>query len=177
MVLFSRSFVRKRLISLATTASVAATSFALAEDPTKTDFDRGARPIHHVASRPKLSQERPLPPENDGVMNSMMADIAVRSADDADRDLISMIVPRQKSAIDMGQGRPAQETVATQQRSIFPMRKAASEGYRPRRSSRSKPARKWRRNRSGLMTRAPVAERGCFNSLPSAPPSQAALQG
>jgi hypothetical protein len=39
MVLFSRAFIRKRVISLATTASVAATSFALAQDPSK---------IHHV---------------------------------------------------------------------------------------------------------------------------------
>lgn len=37
MVLFSRAFIRKRLISLATTASVAATSFAFAEDPARTD--------------------------------------------------------------------------------------------------------------------------------------------
>ena len=45
MVLFSRSFIRKRMISLATTASVAATSFALAEDPAKTDHVRRATPI------------------------------------------------------------------------------------------------------------------------------------
>jgi hypothetical protein len=40
MVLLSRAFVRKRVISLATMASVAATSFALAQDPTRT---------HHVS--------------------------------------------------------------------------------------------------------------------------------
>jgi hypothetical protein len=34
MVLLSRAFVCKRMTSLATTASVAATSFALAQDPT-----------------------------------------------------------------------------------------------------------------------------------------------
>ena len=42
MIVFSRSFIRKRVISLATTASVAATSFALAQDPTKTYHVRGA---------------------------------------------------------------------------------------------------------------------------------------
>jgi hypothetical protein len=35
MTLFSRAFIRKRMISLATTASVAATSIALAKHPTK----------------------------------------------------------------------------------------------------------------------------------------------
>jgi hypothetical protein len=42
MALFSRTFIRKRVISLATTASVAATSFALAQDPPRTYHVRGA---------------------------------------------------------------------------------------------------------------------------------------
>ena len=87
MVLFSRSFVRKRLISLATTASVAATSFALAEDPTRTDHVRGTRPIQCVASRPDHSQKQPFPPENDDAKNRLMADITVKPTGDADRDL------------------------------------------------------------------------------------------
>jgi uncharacterized protein (DUF305 family) len=44
MILFSRSFIRRRAISLATTASVAATSFALAQDPMKAHQVRAAMP-------------------------------------------------------------------------------------------------------------------------------------
>ena len=58
MALFSRSFVRKRVISLATTASVTATSFALAQDPTRTHHVDGARPVQHVADRPDLSEQQ-----------------------------------------------------------------------------------------------------------------------
>jgi hypothetical protein len=39
MVLLSRALIRKRVISLVTTTSVTATSFTLAQDPTRT---------HHV---------------------------------------------------------------------------------------------------------------------------------
>jgi Domain of unknown function (DUF305) len=42
MILVSRAFVRKRVISLATTASVTATSFALAQDPPRTHHLAGA---------------------------------------------------------------------------------------------------------------------------------------
>jgi hypothetical protein len=49
MVLFSRSFIRKRMISLATSASVAATSFALADDLARTDHHRRTMPIQYVA--------------------------------------------------------------------------------------------------------------------------------
>jgi Domain of unknown function (DUF305) len=42
MILVSRAFVRKRVISLATTASVTATSFALAQNPPRTHHLAGA---------------------------------------------------------------------------------------------------------------------------------------
>jgi hypothetical protein len=177
MVLLSRSFVRKRLISLATTAWIAATSFALAEDPTKTDYARGAMLIHHVANRPDSSQEQRFLPENGGTMNRLMADITGKSTGDADRDPNPMIVPHRKSAIDMGKGWPAREIVAAQQQRIVPMRKVVGEGHRPRRSPRSNLGRKWRRNGTGLLTRAPVAVRTCLNSRAPRPLSQAALQG
>src|SRR5437764_15477373 len=48
MVLFSRSFVRKGVISLATTASVATSSLALAKDASTTHHLREASPIHYV---------------------------------------------------------------------------------------------------------------------------------
>jgi uncharacterized protein (DUF305 family) len=42
MILVSRAFIRKRVISLATTASVTATSFALAQDPPRAHHLAGA---------------------------------------------------------------------------------------------------------------------------------------
>src|SRR3981081_4943878 len=74
MVLFSRAFVRKRLISLATTASVAATSFALAQDPSRAFHVRGAMPIQTVADQPDRSEEQSFLSEDDPAMNRMMAD-------------------------------------------------------------------------------------------------------
>ena len=65
MVLFSRSFIRKRVISLATTASVAATSFAMAQDPTHAYHVRGAIPVQYAAERPDLSAEQPFLSDND----------------------------------------------------------------------------------------------------------------
>jgi hypothetical protein len=74
MILFSRTFIRKRAISIATTASVAATSFALAQDTSKAYHLRGAMPVQYVADRPDLSAERPFLSENDAAMNKMMAE-------------------------------------------------------------------------------------------------------
>jgi hypothetical protein len=48
MVLFSRSFIRKRAIALATTASVAATSFALAQDPPRMHHVHGETPLQYM---------------------------------------------------------------------------------------------------------------------------------
>src|ERR1700730_11177770 len=54
MTVFSRAFVRKRVISLATTASVAATSLALAHGPTPHHV-RGTMPVQYVADRSDFS--------------------------------------------------------------------------------------------------------------------------
>jgi uncharacterized protein (DUF305 family) len=101
MVLFSRSFVRKRMISLATTASVAATSFALAEDPTRTDHVRGEMPIHRVAQRPDHSGEQSFLSENAAAMNKLMADMTIKPTGDVDRDFVAMMVPHHRGAVDM----------------------------------------------------------------------------
>jgi len=60
MTVFSRSFVRKRVISLATTASVAATSLALAQGSTSSYHVRGAMPVQYVADRPDYYEESPF---------------------------------------------------------------------------------------------------------------------
>jgi uncharacterized protein (DUF305 family) len=138
MILFSRSYIRKRVISLATTASVAATSFALAQDPTRTYHVRGARPIQYVADRPDYSEEQPFLSENDAAMNNMMADMTIKPTGDVDRDFVAMMVPHHQGAVDMAQAELryghneqlrhlAQEIVTNQQQEIAVMRRAVGE--------------------------------------------------
>lgn len=139
MVLFSRSFVRKRMISLATTASVAATSFALADDPTRTDHVRGTMPIQHVADQPDHSGEQLFLSENDASMRKMMADMMIKPTGDVDHDFVAMMVPHHQGAVDMAKAelnyghnvqlrRLAQQIVATQQQEITVMRNAVTDG-------------------------------------------------
>jgi uncharacterized protein (DUF305 family) len=139
MVRFSRSFVRKRMISLAATASVTATSFALAEDPTRTCHVLAAMPIQTVADRPDHSEEQAFLSENSVAMNKMMADMTVKPSGDVDRDFVAMMVPHHQGAVDMAQAelkyghneqlrRLAREIVANQQQEIVVMRNAVSDG-------------------------------------------------
>ena len=138
MVLFSRSFIRKRAISLATTASVAATSLILAQGSTSAYHVRGAMPIQYVADRPDYYDESPFLSENDAAMNMMMADMTVEPTGDVDRDFVAMMVPHHQGAIDMAQAelryghneqlrRLAQEIIVTQQQEIAVMRLAVGE--------------------------------------------------
>jgi uncharacterized protein (DUF305 family) len=142
MVLFSRAFVRKRMISLATTASVAATSFAFAENPARMDEIRGAMPIQTVAGRPDHSQEQAFLSENSAAMSKMMTDMTVKPSGDVDRDFVAMMVPHHQGAVDMAKAelkyghneqlrRLAQEIVANQQQEIKAMRSAVSDGQSP----------------------------------------------
>jgi uncharacterized protein (DUF305 family) len=139
MVLFSRSFVRKRMISLATTASVAATSFALADDPARTHHFRGAMPIQYVADRPDHSEEQAFLSENSTAMSKMTADMMIKPSGDVDRDFVEMMVPHHQGAVDMAQAelryghneqlrRLAREIVANQQQEIMVMRNAVTDG-------------------------------------------------
>jgi uncharacterized protein (DUF305 family) len=151
MVLFSRSFVRNRMISLAITASVAATSFALAEDPERTDHVRETMPIQYVADRPDYPEEQPFLSENHAAMNKMMTDMAVKPTGDVDRDFVAMMVPHHQGAVDMAKAelkyghneqlrRLAQQIVATQQHEIEVMRNAVSDGQSFAAQSPSNPA-------------------------------------
>jgi hypothetical protein len=87
MVLFSRAFIRKRMISSAATASIAATSRAVAEDPSRTNQPHGEMPIQYVADRPDYSAEQPFLSENVAAMKGMMADMTIKPTGDVDRDL------------------------------------------------------------------------------------------
>jgi predicted outer membrane protein len=121
MVLFSRSFIRKRVLSLATTASVTATSFALAQDPTS------RQPLH--------SQENSFLTENATAMKKMMRDMMIKPSGDVDRDFVVMMVPHHQGAIDMAKAelkyghneqlrQLARGIVANQQHEITEMRNA-----------------------------------------------------
>ncbi len=150
MVLFSSSFIRKRVISLATTASVAATSFALAEDPTKAYHVRGTRPIQYVADRLDNSNEQSFLSENDAAMNKMMADMTIKPTGDIDRDFVAMMVPHHQGAIDMARAelkygrneqlrRMSQEIIVTQQQEIAAMRLAIGDPLPPSAASPTQP--------------------------------------
>jgi hypothetical protein len=142
MVQFSRSFVRKRVISMATTASVAATSFALAQDPTRTHRVRPAMPIQYVADRSDHQQEQRFLSENDAAMKKMMANMMIKPSGDIDRDFVEMMVPHHQGAVDMAQAelkygqneqlrRLAQEIIVTQQQEISVMRLALGDKLPP----------------------------------------------
>jgi uncharacterized protein (DUF305 family) len=150
MVLFSRSFVRKRAISIATTALVAATSFALAQDSTRAYHVRGTRPIQSVADRPDQSNEQSFLSENDAAMNKMMADMTIKPTGDVDRDFVAMMVPHHQGAIDMARAelkygrneqlrRLSQEIIVTQQQEIAAMRLAVGDPLPPSAASPTEP--------------------------------------
>jgi uncharacterized protein (DUF305 family) len=139
MILFSRSFVRKRVISLATTLSVAATSLALARDPTSSYHVRGTMPPQSVADRPDFAGEQSFLSDNDAAMNRMMADMTIKPTGDVDRDFVAMMVPHHQGAVDMAKAelkyghnaqllRLARQIVAAQQQEITVMRDAVGEG-------------------------------------------------
>jgi len=135
MVLLSRAFVRKRMISLATTASVAATSFALAQDPTRTHHVRDG--AQYAADQQEHSHGQAIPAANAAAMQKMTADMAIKPIGDIDRDFVEMM-PHQ-GAIDMAKAklnygsneqfrRLAQPIAATQQPEITLMQDAVSDG-------------------------------------------------
>src|SRR4051812_47728727 len=149
MALFSRAFFRRRVISLATTASVAATSFAMAKDPTRTHHVGGA-PIQHAADRPDHSEENPFLSENAAAMSKMMADMTIKPTGDADRDFVEMMVPHHQGAVDMAKAelkygrneqlrRLAQEIIVTQQQEIAVMRLALGDKLPPSVASPTQP--------------------------------------
>jgi hypothetical protein len=102
LALFSRAFIRKRMISLASTASVAATSFALAQDPATTH-------PHHVGGglqyAPEGQEEQTFLPKS-AAMQGMMADMTIKPLRDIDRDFVEMLAPRHQGAIEMTRENP-----------------------------------------------------------------------
>jgi hypothetical protein len=133
MVLFSRAFIRKRVISLVTTTSVAATSFALAHDPPTASHLLGSSRIQYAADNPDYSSEQPFLLENQAAMKKMLTGMKIKATGDVDRDFIEMMVPHHQGAVDMAQAELkyghdkrlrhlAHQIVTTQQQEIAFMR-------------------------------------------------------
>src|SRR5882757_3330831 len=99
MMLFSRTFIRKRVISMATTASVAATSFAMAQGSTSPHhvLDR----IQYAAASHEYAEEQAFLSRNAAAMRKMMAGMTIKPSGDIDRDFVAMMVPHHQGAVDM----------------------------------------------------------------------------
>lgn len=91
MPLFSRGFVRRRAISLATSLSVMATSFALAQDP-----KHGSE-----ARRVTDADEQQFLFEIDLAMSNMNRSMLTTPTGDIDRDFVHLMVPHHQGAVDM----------------------------------------------------------------------------
>jgi len=89
--LFSRGFVRRRAISLATSLSVMATSFALAQDP-KHD------PEVHTA---RDMDEQQFLFDSDLAMSNTNRSSLTTPTGDIDRDFADVMEPHHQGAIDM----------------------------------------------------------------------------
>src|SRR4051812_38336935 len=128
--------IRKRVISIAATAFIGATPFALAQDHPPTMHHTGvAMPTQSALDHPDHSSEQPFLSENGAAMKKMMADMTIRPSGDIDRDFVAMMVPHHQGAIDMAQAelkygrnarlrRIAQQIVVAQQHQIPAMRLA-----------------------------------------------------
>jgi uncharacterized protein (DUF305 family) len=126
--MFSRAFVRRRVISLATTLSVTAASLALAQEP------KGA--LHLRAARE--AEEQQFLFANDLAMSNMNRDMLVPPTGDIDRDFAAIMIPHHQATIDMAEAelkygrndelrRLAEKIVARQQQDISILRRVAGE--------------------------------------------------
>lgn len=91
MPLFSRRFVRRRAISLATSLSVMATSFALAQDP---KHDAKARTV-------KDADEQRFLFDNDFATSNVNRGVLMAPTGDIDRDFVDVMVSHHQGASDM----------------------------------------------------------------------------
>lgn len=91
MALFSRGFVRRRAISLATSLSVMATSFALAQDPKRDPEVRTAR----------NTDERQFLFDSDLATSNMTRSMLMTPTGDIDREFVDVMLPHHQGAVDM----------------------------------------------------------------------------
>ena len=127
--MFSRAFVRRRVISLATTLSVTATSFALAQNP---------KIALHLSSAAKQAEEQQFLFANDLAISNMSREMLVTPTGDIDRDFAAIMIPQHQGAIDMAKAelkyghndevrRLAEKIVARQQQEISELHRASQE--------------------------------------------------
>lgn len=91
MPLFSRRFVRRRMISLATGVTFMATSFALAQDPNG-----------HSRSRAESdATEQQFLFDNDLAISNMNREMLAKPTGDVDQDFVDAMIPHHQGAIDM----------------------------------------------------------------------------
>jgi hypothetical protein len=147
----SRSFIRKRMISLVTTTSLAAMSLVMAHGPTSAHRNHQTMPIQYVADWHEDSDEAPFLSENESAMKKMMADMRVKPTGDVDRDFVAMMVPHHQGAVDMAKAelgyghnevlrQLAQEIVTNQGQEISVMRRAVGGKLPPSAASPTQPA-------------------------------------
>jgi uncharacterized protein (DUF305 family) len=143
MDVFSRSFIRKRAIALATTVSVAAISLVLAHGPTSAHLMHTTIPVQYVSDRSNNlsagnSGEASFMSESESAMSRMISGMAVKPTGDIDRDFETMMIPHHQGAIDMAQAelryghnellrRLAREIIRNQQQEITVMRLAVDD--------------------------------------------------
>jgi uncharacterized protein (DUF305 family) len=124
-----RSFVRRRAISLATSLSVTATSFAFAQDPAEAQRRRAAAGD---------ANEQQFLFENDLAMSNMNRGMLVRPTGDIDRDFVAVMISHHQGAIDVARAelklghnqqlkRLAQNIVSQQQHEVSQMQLAIGE--------------------------------------------------
>ena len=129
MAMLSRAFVRRRIISLAATVSVAATSFALAQAPKAT---------RHLRAAARQAEEQQFLFANDLAISNMSREMLATPTGDIDRDFAAIMIPQHQGAINMAQAelkyghneeirRLAQRIVSQREQEISAMRRAVEE--------------------------------------------------
>jgi Domain of unknown function (DUF305) len=129
MVIFSRAFVRRRIISLATSLSVSATSFALAQDPGE---------AHHLPTSANNRSERQFLFAKDVAVSEMAQASLTPPSGDVDRDFVGMMAARNQATMELARAellyghndeirRLAQNIVAQGQHEISVMRRAVGD--------------------------------------------------
>jgi hypothetical protein len=94
VTVFSRAFVRRRVISLATTLSVTAVSLALAQEP---------KSALHLRPAAKEAEEQQFLFASDLAMSNMNRDMLVPPTGDIDRDFAAIMIPHHQATIDMAE--------------------------------------------------------------------------
>jgi hypothetical protein len=126
MAIFSRAFVRRRIISLAASLSVSATSFALAQDPAE---------VHHLRTPVNDRGERQFLFAKDVFVSEMAQASLTHPSGDVDRDFVGMMAARDRATMELARAelqyghndeirRLAQTIVAQQQHEISATKRA-----------------------------------------------------